>query len=645
MKAVTASKRRKRSARRRAGAVRGPAHSRKACVHAAGSLYDASSIALEKWPSAVSDTEPRLRLAAILAADVAGYSRLMSLDERATVAALDIARTVFRAHIESSQGRVIDMAGDSVLAVFETATGAVSAALAVQAELEKPGGDFPEVSRMRFRIGVHLGDVIEKADGTVYGDGVNIAARLEGLAEPGGVTVSESIRAAVKGKVNAEFEDQGEQQVKNIADPVRAYAVKAVVDTLLAITGVDVSQPVTGFSSRPAIAVLPFANLTGDPDQDYFADGLAEDILTRLAMQRWLPVIARHTSFAYRGRTIDVKAVGRMLGARYVLEGSVRKAGNRVRVTGQLIDASTGHHIWAERYDRVLEDLFAIQDELTDGIVGALEAAVMRMEGERARRKPPRNLDAWDTELRGWWHFKQLTRADFAAAIPLFLRSLELDASGAGPHVGIAMIRLCEAGFLWAQKPRDALVEAMTSARAALAADPLEPSAYAALGFVLAVAGRHDEALAMCSNAIELNPSLAFGYHALGYTRVSLGEPEAAIKAMETAIRISPNDVLLPVWLSLLSTAHYLARNYEKAAEVASLAVQRRPSYSIGWCGLASALGRLGKSDEAREALEQFIARTPGFTSEQTARSFMRFRDEAVFQHCLEGLRGAGWQG
>ena len=608
-------------------------------------LYDALSSTHEKWPSAVNDTELKQRLAAILAADVAGYSRLMSLDERATVAALDTARKMFRVHIESSHGRVIDMAGDSVLAVFDSATGAVSAALAVQAELGKLGADLPEASRMRFRIGVHLGDVIEKADGTVYGDGVNIAARLEGLAEPGGVTVSESIRTVVKGKVNAEFKDQGDQQVKNIADPVRAYAVEAVVDTLLAVTGVDVSQPVAGFDSRPAIAVLPFANLTGDPDQEYFADGLAEDILTRLAMQRWLPVIARNSSFAYRGRTIDVKAVGRMLGARYVLEGSVRKAGNRVRVSGQLIDAITGHHVWAERYDRVLEDLFAIQDELTDGIVGALEAAAMRVEGERARRKPPSNLDAWDAGVRGWWHFKRFTREDFAAAMPLFLRSLELDATQAGPHVGIAMVRLCEAVFLWTEKPQDALAEAMTSARAALAADPLESMAYAALGFVLAVTGKHDEALAMCSKGIELNPSLAFGYHVLCFTRLCLGEPQAAIKAIETAIRISPNDVVLHVWLSLLSTGHYFARNYEKAAEVASLAVQRSPSYAIGWRCLAIALGQLGRVDEAREALEQFLARMPGFTSEQAARSALPVCDEAVFQHWLEGMRKAGWKG
>ena len=568
----------------------------------------------------------------------------MSLDERATVAALDAARKVFRAHVESSQGRVIDMAGDSVLAVFETAIGAVSAALAIQAELGTAGADVPEVGRMRFRIGVHLGDVIEKADGTVYGDGVNIAARLEGLAEPGGVTVSESVRTAVKGKVSAEFEDQGEQQVKNIADPVRAYGVKAVVDRLLAVTGVDVSQPVAGFGSRPAIAVLPFANLSGDPEQEYFADGLAEDILTRLAMQRWLPVIARNSSFAYRGRTIDVKAVGRMLGARYVLEGSVRKAGNRLRVTGQLIDATTGHHLWAERYDRVLEDLFAMQDELTDGIVGALEAALLRVEVERARRKPPANLDAWDASLRAWWHLQRFTREDFAAAMPLFRRSLELDAGQARAHSGIAMVRLCEALFLWTKSPRDALAEAMTSARAALAADPLDSLPYAALGFVLALTGKHDEALAMCSKGIELNPSYAFGYHVLCVTRMCLGEPEAAIKAIETAIRISPNDVVLHVWLALLSSGHYLARNYEKAAEVARLAVQRGPNHPLGWRSLANALGQLGRLDEAREALGQFLARVPGY-SEQTARSVMPFRDESVFQHWLEGLRKSGWEG
>jgi len=260
--------------------------------------------------------------------------------------------------------------------------------------------------------------------------------------------VSDSVRTAVKGKVAADFDDQGEQSVKNIADPVRAHALKPPGSVLRAATGIDISQPVPGFSGRPAIAVLPFDNLSGDPEQEYFADGLAEDILTRLAMQRWFPVIARNSSFTFRGRAVDVKDVGRALGARYVLEGSVRKAGNRLRVTGQLIDATTGHHLWAEKYDRVLEDLFAIQDELTDGIVGALEAAVGRAEIERAHRKPPASLNAWDLFRRGQWHQWRLTREDFAAALPLYRRALQLDASLAQAHSAIALVRLFEAYYL-----------------------------------------------------------------------------------------------------------------------------------------------------------------------------------------------------
>jgi adenylate cyclase len=601
--------------------------------------------ALEKWPSRVSKTELKQRLAAILAADVAGYSRLMSLDERATVAALDAAREVFRAQVESSSGRVVDMAGDSVLAVFETAAGAVSAALAVQAELGRAGADVPNVSRMRFRIGLHLGDVIEKVDGTVYGDGVNIASRLEGLAEPGGITVSESIRTAVKGKVAADFQDQGEQQVKNIAEVVRAYAVKPVDSVLQAVTGIDLSQPVPGFGGRPAIAVLAFANLSGDPEQDYFADGLADDILTRLAMWRWLPVIARNSSFAFKGRAVDVKAVGRALGARYVLEGSVRKAGNRVRVTGQLIDATTGHHLWAERYDRVLEDLFAIQDELTDGIVGALEGAVGRAEMDRVHAKPPGNLDAWETCQRGWWHYYRFTRDDLAAAVALFHRALELDSGASLPHSGIAYVRMIEALYLWIDNPREAFVEAMTSARAALAADPLDSVAYSTLGFVSAFVGKHDEALAATRKSIELNPSSAIGYHALALTHMVRGEPEQTIRATEAAIRISPSDVRLPVWLATLSAGRYLAHDYEKAEEVAHFGVQRAPHYPFGWRSLANALGQLGRIDDAHEALEKFLALMPGYTTEQAARSAVAFRDEAVFQHSLEGLRKAGWKG
>lgn len=586
------------------------------------------------------------RLAAILSADAAGYSRLMALDEPGTVVALDVARESFRTQIEARQGRVVDMAGDSVLALFDTAAGAVGAALAIQEEMAAAVADVPEDHRMHFRIGIHLGDVIEKPDGTVYGNGVNIAARLEGLAEPGGITVSESVRTAVKGKVAADFEDHGEQSVKNIADPVRAHALRPPGSMLRAVTGVDISRPVPGYGGRPAIAVLPFDNLSGDPEQEYFADGLAEDILTRLAMWRFLPVIARNSSFAFRGRAVDVKEVGRALGARYVLEGSVRKAGNRLRVTGQLIDATNGHHLWAERYDRELKDLFAIQDDLTDGIVGALEGAVGRAEIERAQLKPPANLNAWDSFQRGQWHHQRLTREDLAAAVPLYRRTLQLDPRLAQAHSGIAYVRLLEAWFLWAADPRAAMVEAMANARAAIAADPLDSFAHAALGMVLAVGRKHDEALAAGRRSVDLNPSNALGHSVLSITHVFRDEPDLGIKAAEASIRISPND---PIWLTTsltgLALARHMAGDYAKAADAARLAVQCGPSFPSAWRCLANSLGQLGQLEEAREALDHVLALIPGFTTEQAARASMGFRDEAVFQRWLEGLRKAGWPG
>jgi adenylate cyclase len=587
----------------------------------------------------------RETLAAILAADAAGYSRLMDGDERATVAALDAARQVFRRHIEAHRGRVVDMAGDSVLAVFGSAAGAASAALAVQSELDDLQQDQSAERRLRFRIGLHLGDVIEKADGSVYGGGINVAARLQALAEPGTIMASESMRSAVKGKVAAEFQDQGEQQVKNIADPVRAFAVKPTADLLRAVTGVDVSRPVPGFGGRPAIAVLPFVNLSTDPEQEYFADGLADDILTRLSMWRWVPVIARNSSFSYKGRHVDIKEVGRALGARYVLEGSVRRSGHRLRVTGQLIDATTGHHLWAERYDRVLDDVFAIQDELTEGIVGALEGAVGKAETERARLKPPASIDAWDCFLRGWWHLQQFTREDFAAAEPLFLAAARRDPGLAGAHSGLAVLRNLEGFFLWSPDPRRAFAEAKASALAALAADPLDPFSHSVLALGLAAAGQHDEALAMSRKGVEINPSFARGYNVLAVVHQFRGEPEASIVAAETAIRISPNDVLLPNFLATLSAGHYLARDYAKAAEVARLGVLRGPNHPLAWRHLANALGQLGRIDEAREVLARCLELMPGFSSKAAARASLPFRDEAVFQHTLEGLRKAGWTG
>ena len=334
----------------------------------------------------MSGTELRQRLMAILAADASGYSRLMAADERATVKALDTARGVFRVRIESKQGRVIDMAGDSVLAVFDTAIGAVSTALEVQEEIGGLFADSPAEMRMRFRIDIHLGDEFEKMDGTVYGDGVNIAARLQTLAEPGGITISESVQVAVRSRVTAVFDDLGDQRVKNIAEPIHAYRIECSAGK----SASSAKRPVNAIYDKPSIAVLPFANMSGDPEQEYFSDGLTEDIITALAAWRSFPVIARNSTFAYKGKSPDVRKVAQELGARYVLEGSVRRSGNRIRITAQLIDGSNGNHLWAERFDRDLDDLFAVQDEITTRIVSAIEPELSSAEIRQVAKRAPR---------------------------------------------------------------------------------------------------------------------------------------------------------------------------------------------------------------------------------------------------------------
>src|SRR6266849_7329381 len=360
----------------------------------------------------LTESGGRQRLAAIFAADVVGYSRLMAADERATMAALEAARVIVRTRIESSQGRVIDMAGDSVLAVFDSATGAVSAAVAVQEALEAAARTTSDDRRMRFRIGVHLGDVIEKADGTVYGDGVNIAARLEGLAAPGGIVVSDAVQGAVRNRLAVTFVDMGEREVKNMAS-LRAYEVK------VASSLPDAGQPAMARRDRPSVAVLPFANMSGDPEQEYFADGISEDVITELSKFHSIFVIARNSSFTYRGQATDVRKVAKDLGVRYVLEGSVRRAGTTIRVTAQLVDATNGRHVWAERYDRALVDLFAVQDEITRSIIGAIAPGIVMAEIHHAQSKAAVELDTWDRIMRAHWHIRRFTREDFSEACRL----------------------------------------------------------------------------------------------------------------------------------------------------------------------------------------------------------------------------------
>jgi TolB-like protein/class 3 adenylate cyclase/Tfp pilus assembly protein PilF len=563
----------------------------------------------------MNEGEKRQRLAAILAADAAGYSRLMEADERATLAALDAARAVFRAEIESNHGRVINTAGDSVLAIFDAAAGAVSAALAIQQKLEAASRDVPEDRRMRFRIGVHLGDVIESAEGDVYGDGVNIAARLQALASPGGTVVSEAVRGAVKNRVAARFDDLGPQAVKNIADPIRAFAIgdaaappprvktasprrlwigAGLVVAALAIAGVAwkyaaspapapavataPGTPAGAPAGKPSIAVLPFDNMSGDADKAYFADGMTEDLITDLSKVGGLVVIARNSTFQYKGKAHDVRDIGKALNARYVLEGSVRRSGESVRVNAQLIDASTGAHIWADRYDGELKDIFGLQDTITRNVVKALSVELTKDDSERVAKRGTGNVQAYDVVLKGWEHYLKQTPEEFRAAIADFKKATELDprygrawaALAAihweiytrywGPALGLSRDTQFDAEQYLAKAMRDPTplahevasamlvhsqqqAEGIAEAQRAVASDPNDADGYVALAGALSFAGRPGEALEAVERAMRLNPHYPSSYaYQRGLALFGLNRLDEAAVSLERAIEINPDD-------------------------------------------------------------------------------------------------------
>ena len=372
------------------------------------------------------------RLAAILAADMVGYSRLMEADEAETIARQKALRKeLIDPKIAEHNGRIVKTTGDGVLVEFASVVDATECAVAIQRAIVEREADVPEERRIQYRVGINLGDIVIDGD-DILGDGVNIAARLEGLAEPGGICVSGNVHEQLAGKIVLDFEDLGEQRVKNIKKPVRVYRVR------LDGRGADMG-PALELPDKPSIAVLPFENMSGDPEQEYFSDGIAEDIITGLSRNRGVFVIARNSTFTYKGAAVDARQVARELGVRYVLEGSVRKAGSRVRITAQLVDAATGNHVWAERYDRELEDIFAVQDDITQNIVAAIGPELVSAEIQRARRKDPKRLDAWDCTMRATWHFARVTREDMEEARRLALKAIELD-PGAAPAFSVLAI-------------------------------------------------------------------------------------------------------------------------------------------------------------------------------------------------------------
>ena len=581
----------------------------------------------------------RQRLAALLAADAAGFSRLMADDASATVAALDAARAVFRGHVEQFQGRVIDMAGDSVLAVFETATGAVTAALAIQGDINQRADTAPGGRQMRFRIGVHLGDVIEKPDGTVYGDGVNIAARLQAMAEPGGITISDAVQGAVRGKLAARFVDQGEQTIKNIGYPVRAFSVLATQAAAVAAAsgaGVPGERP----SDKPSILVLPFANMSGAPEQAYFADGLTEDILTDLSRFRELFVISRNTSFKFKDQTVDIRQVAHELGVQYVVEGSVRRAGNRVRITVQLIEADSDHHVWAERYDRDLEDIFAIQDEVTSAIVAILPGRLEADARSRAERKPPANLAAYECVLEAKLLHHRSNREENLRAVELIDRAIALDPRYGHAHAWRACILGQQWGYNWCADRAATEVVIEQELDIALGLDQNDSDVHRILAAVAVIRNDLDKAVFHQQRALALNPNDDLIVVQQGELLTWLGQAGEGVAWIRKAMRLNPFHPER-FWFHL-ARAQFVSHGYADA--IASLRHITSPDI-LHHALLAACHAQLGQAGDAAAHHAEVLRRDPAFSIATHCVPVLHYRHASDLAHHEDALRAAGLPG
>ena len=579
------------------------------------------------------------RLAAILAADVVGYTRLMGDDEAGTLERLKAHRKDFVApKIAEHKGRIVKLMGDGLLAEFASVVDAVACAAALQDGMAERNADVPDARRITLRIGVNLGDIIVEG-GDLYGDGVNIAARLEGLAEPGGVCISAKVHDEVANKLALGYEDMGPQELKNVAGPVRVYRVTPqAAETAAAPGGAESLR----LPEKPSIAVLPFTNMSGDPEQEYFADGVSEDLITALSKIRWFFVIARNSTFTYKGQAVEVTQVAKELGVRYVLEGSVRKAGNRVRITAQLVDAPTGRHVWAERYDREIEDIFDLQDEMTQTIVGAVEPELGAAERERTAHKPPENLDAWESYQRGLWHMWTYGRDGNLEAAKLLERATDLDPGFTPAYAYGSYVHYSSVVMGWSEDPEQSLDTGMTLAKKALALDDKDPVAYFAAGRIYMMRGRHDDSIASLETSIELNPSFAQAYHGLGMALTLAGRLEDAKAALRQAERLSPRDPIL--WASTVvhALACVLSRDYEEAVHWARKTIQN-PRAKGYWphAVLAAALAQLDRIEEARAAVAAALDEKPDLSLAYLEKTLPTKQPGGLAPY-LDGLRQAG---
>ena len=577
------------------------------------------------------------RLAAVLAADVVGYSRLMGRDEAGTRAALKShLSALIEPTIAERNGRVVKLMGDGLLAEFASVVEAVQAASDIQRGMAERNGGQPSDRRIDFRVGINLGDVIVEGD-DIHGNGVNVAARMEGLAEPGGICVSSTVFEHVGTAVDVEFDDLGLQEVKNIAKPVRSYRVR------WRTTGAPTEETESPLDlpDKPSVAVLPFQNMSADPEQEYFSDGITEEIITALSRVRRFFVIARNSTFAYKGKSPDIRDVARELGVRYVVEGSVRKASNRVRLTAQLLDGPSGNHLWAERYDRDLADIFDLQDELTQTIVGAIEPELNKAEQERARLKRPEKLDTWDKYQRGMSDLHKLTRESLANAEATLSGVTELAPWFAGAFAGLANVHYYKLVLGFSDDHQTTRRAALEVGRRAIELDREDADTHCAVGRAYLTNRMFDDATAEFREAIAINPSHALAHYSLGATYVFRGQPESSLPHLDDAIRLSPRDANMGSFLVRKAQAMLYLHRHEEAVEWARRAL-RLPNFQ--WSRnvmLVSALGHLGRIDEARACLDQLLERIPDFSA-QYALDSSPWLDDKHFRHMIDGLRKAG---
>jgi len=583
----------------------------------------------------MSEQRVERRLAAILAADVVGYSRLVGVDEVGTLERLRVLRRELAdPMIKEHRGRIVRITGDGLLVEFASVVDAVRCAVDIQREMALRNAEVPVDQRIEFRIGINLGDIMNDGQ-DIYGDGVNVAARLEALATPGGICVSRVVRDQVRDKLNFSFDDRGEQQVKNIARPVRVFDVKIAGETMT-LTSYSTAPALLPIPDKPSIAVLPFQNMSGDPEQEYFADGMVEEIITALSRIRWLFVIARNSSFTYKGQSVTVRQVGRELGVRYVLEGSVRKGGNRVRITAQLIEAETGAHLWADRFDGSLEDVFDLQDKVAIDVAGVIEPALQAAEVRRAAARPTNDLTAYDLYLRALATFYPITRERLLEAWELLQQAIAVDRH-CGPALSLAA--MCQMRLFrenWTEEPETARRTGIDLARQALQVARDDPSILANAAFVLANFGEDiDAMMALVDRALTLNPSFSRGWFLSGVLRLWAGQPDLAIEHAETALRLSPRE-RMGTPLSLIGEAHFFKREFDEAASKLLLSVQENPGYPHSYRLLAACYAHMGRLNDARAIIARLRVITPQLVP--SAAQLRRPADRELF---LLGLRAA----